>query len=80
MPMARKRAPRKSTIENRVYVFTELAAAFLREHGVQLASADAAERDRTRRALAEIAQIACVFSDTEDLTAFEVRDRIIADR
>ncbi len=58
-----------STIENRVYLFKDLAAAYLQAHGGLLSSPDHEERSRARRALADIAYVSCVLSDTEQLDA-----------
>lgn len=71
-----KKNKRESTIENRVYLFKDLAAAFIAEHGALLGSSNPAEVTRARRALAEIARASCIVSDTEDLTAEEVTELV----
>lgn len=71
--MAKKNG-HESTIENRVYLFRDLAAAFLEEHGAGLLSTNARDVARVRRALAEIARASCIVSDTEGLTAEEVAE------
>ena len=49
-----------STIENRVYLFKDLAAAWLAAHPSGLGAVDPAERARARAALAEIGRISCI--------------------
>jgi hypothetical protein len=71
-----KKDKRESTIENRVYLFKDLAAAFLAEHGAMLGSTNASEAARGRRALAEIARASCLVADTEGLTADEVAELV----
>jgi hypothetical protein len=68
-----------STIENRVYLFKDLAAAFLAEHGAMLGSTSANEQRRGRRALAEIARASCIVADTEDLSAGEVAELVASE-
>ena len=68
--MAKKE--KTSTIENRVYLFRDLSAAYLQTHGGLLASADAADRKRALRAIADLAYAACVVADGEELSAREV--------
>lgn len=55
-----------STIENRVYLFKDLAAAFVGAAADRLCSGDEAERSRAIDALAELARISCVVADAED--------------
>lgn len=62
----------ESTIENRVYVFRDLAAAWLSKSGELLASEDEGTRNRSRQALADLAFAACLISDTEDKEAAKV--------
>ena len=62
----------ESTIENRVYLFRELAAAFITREGGLLASADDADRARARAALAELARVACLVADLEEATPDEL--------
>ncbi len=58
-----------STVENRVYLFKDLAAAWLAAWGDQLTSPDADVRERAQGALAKIAYASCVMSDTEGESA-----------
>ena len=66
----------ESSIENRVYLFRELAAAFIARDGGLLASTDPADRARARAALAEIARAACIVADLEDASPDEVAEAI----
>ena len=68
----------ESTIENRVYLFKDLAAAFLRSAPGSLASPDDEERGRAIEALAELARIACVVSDNEDASADRIYELVLA--
>ncbi|HJK91192.1 MAG TPA: hypothetical protein RMH85_27835 [Polyangiaceae bacterium LLY-WYZ-15_(1-7)] len=61
-----------STIENRVYLFKDLAAAWLAAHPSGLGAVDPAERARARAALAEIGRISCIVADGEDLSPDEI--------
>ena len=61
-----------STIENRVYLFKDLAAAWLAAHPSGLGAVDPAERARARAALAEIGRISCIVADGEDLPPDEI--------
>ena len=65
------------TIENRVYLFESLASSYVSAASEELGSDDPAVRERARRALAELAYVSCVVSDTADLSAEEVRDRVL---
>jgi hypothetical protein len=65
-----------STIENRVYLFRDLAAAYLAEDGGKLTDRDAGQREAARIALADLAFIACVVADSEDLSPDEVRAKL----
>jgi hypothetical protein len=67
-----------STVENRVYLFRELAAAFLDEHGSGLTSPDEADRARARAGLAEVAYAACLIADRDDLEAEELAALVAA--
>lgn len=58
-----------STTENRVYLFRELAAAYIG------ANAGAFGED-PKSALAEIARISCIVADGEDESADELAERI----
>lgn len=58
-----------STTENRVYLFRELAAAYI------TANAGALGDDATA-ALAEIARISCIVADGEDASPDELAERI----
>ena len=55
---------KSSTIENRVYLFRDLASAWLVENGAMLADEEET-RKRALRALADLAYVSCVVSDTE---------------
>ena len=70
--MSKKNRAQESTIENRVYLFRELAAAFIAREGGLLTSADAADRERARAGLAEVARVACLVADLEDASADDV--------
>jgi hypothetical protein len=65
------------TIENRVYLFESLASSYISAAADVLGSEDPAMRERARRALAELAWVSCVVSDTGDLSAEQVRDRVL---
>lgn len=71
--------PDDSTIENRVYLFKDLAAAFVGAAADKLASSDATERERALAALAELARVSCVVADTEDEEPEEVAAAIRGD-
>ena len=58
-----------STIENRVYLFKDLAAAWLAANPGALGT-------DPQSALAEIARIACEVADGEELSGTELADRI----
>ena len=61
-----------STIENRVYLFKDLASAWLR------ANSSALTQDRTQAlaALADLARVACEVADGEELSPEELAERI----
>ncbi len=65
------------TIENRVYLFESLASSYISVASELLSSEDEAVRARARRALAELAYVSCVVSDTGHLTAEQVRQRVL---
>lgn len=72
-------AKKGSTIENRVYIFDTLAEALLGNGGAELlASPKDAERQRGMRALADLAYVSCVVSDSGDLDASGVREALLA--
>ena len=77
-PMGKRDERGAGTIENRVYLFRDLAAAYLSADGRALGDADPAKRDTARRALAEIAFAACVVADSERLTPEAVRAKLSA--
>lgn len=78
--MAKKKETQgESTIENRVYLFKDLAAAYVQAHGGLLSSNDHDERKRALRALADLAYAACVVADNESKSAQDVAQQI-ADR
>jgi len=60
---------KNSTVENRVYLFKDLAAAWLASWGDQLSAPDEDVRQRARDALAELAYASCVLSDTDGVDA-----------
>ena len=73
-------AKKASTIENRVYIFDTLAEALLSgSAGELLTSTRDGDRARAMRALADAAYVSCVVSDTGQLDADAVRERILAD-
>jgi hypothetical protein len=57
-------AKKTASIENRVWLFKDLAAAFLMENGAALLSTDAGTRVRALRALGDVAYAACVVADS----------------
>ncbi len=63
----------ESTIENRVYLFKDLAAAYLSANPGALKGA---ERAAGLAALADLAFVACTLADTEDLDPAEVAKRV----
>ena len=65
------------TIENRVYLFESLASSYISAASELLSSEDEAVRDRARRALAELAYVSCIVSDTGHLSAEQVRQRVL---
>ena len=65
------------TIENRVYLFESLASSYISAASELLSSDDEAVRARARRALAELAYVSCVVSDTGHLSAEQVRQRAL---
>lgn len=67
---------KKSTIENRVYLFKDMAQAFLVSNGRLLASSDPAKRALGLRALGDIAYAAAVMADSDQSSPESVRDRI----
>ncbi len=69
--------PDDSTIENRVYLFKDLAAAFVRSAASSLASPDDDERARALEALAELARIACVVADSEEASPDRVYELVL---
>jgi phosphoribosyl-ATP pyrophosphohydrolase len=70
----------ETTIENRVYLFDSLAAQLLAgEAGELLVSEKEADRARARRALADLAYVSCVVSDTGHLDAHAVRAEVLSD-
>ena len=61
-----------STIENRVYLFKDLAAAWLNQNGALLSSDQPIERERALRALADIAYVCCTVADEDEMDPAEV--------
>jgi hypothetical protein len=66
----------ESTIENRVYLFKDMAQAFLAGNGRMLASTDPQKRSAALRALGDIAHAASVMADSAGSSPDEVRERI----
>jgi hypothetical protein len=64
------------TAENRVYLFRELARAFVERHGELFASDDPAERQRGMRALSLLAFASCEVADGEEHAPSKVAKRI----
>jgi hypothetical protein len=60
----------EETIENRVYLFRDLASAWLSENGSLLAAKDG--RKRALKALADLARVSCVVADTGDRSPEDV--------
>jgi len=77
--MSKKQRTAESTIENRVYLFRELAAAFIAREGGLLASAEAADRERARAGLAELARVSCLVADLEDASPDELAKAIVGE-
>ena len=65
-----------SSIENRVYLYKDLAAAWLQAHGGLLGSSNSDERARAIRALSDLAHASCVMADSAALSAEDVAARI----
>lgn len=66
-----------STIENRVYLFRDLASAWLVENGSLLGDEESGARKRALRALADLAYVSCVVADTESQSAEDVADAVL---
>ncbi len=64
-----------STVENRVYLFKDLGAAFLAEHGAGLLGTEA-QRTKVLRALGDIAHAACVMADHGDIEGRRIGDMV----
>jgi hypothetical protein len=64
-----------STIENRVYLFADLASAFLEDNGETLVGTDA-QRDKAMRALGDLAHAACVVADHAGVDGRRVGDMV----
>ncbi len=64
-----------STIENRVYLFADLASAFLEDNGATLVGTDA-QRDKAMRALGDLAHAACVVADHAHVDGRRVGDMV----
>lgn len=77
--MSKKQRAAESTIENRVYLFRELAAAFIAREGALLTSPKEADRGRARNGLAEIARVACLVADLEHATPDELAKAIVGE-
>lgn len=61
-----------STLENRVYLFKDLAAAWVAANPGALTT----DRAAALAALADLARVCCEVADGEDLTPEELADRI----
>ena len=59
-----------STIENRVYLFKDLASAWLQANGSLLS--ESATRDRALAALADIAFVCATVADEDEMSAGEL--------
>ncbi len=66
----------ESTIENRVYLFRELAAAFVSSQGALFSSTEPQDRARVRAGLAEIARVSAIVADLEDASPEELAQEI----
>jgi hypothetical protein len=64
-----------ASTENRVYLFRDLAAAFLADNGETLVGTDA-QREKAMRALGDLAHAACVVADHGDLDGRRVGDMV----
>jgi hypothetical protein len=71
--------PDTPTAENRVYLFRELAAAFISAESKFLDANDAKKRSRARGALAELARVASLVSGEDPKVAEELYDRVRED-
>ena len=65
------------TVENRVYLFESLASSYVSVASELLSSEDEVVRARAMRALADLAYVSCVVSDTAHLSAEQVRQRVL---
>ena len=68
----------EATIENRVYLFESLAAAFLEKASADLAGKNPARRSRVIRALADLAFVSCAVADTGDQSPKAVRKKVLS--
>lgn len=66
-----------SNIENRVYLFKDLATAYVQAAATSLASPDDGERGRALEVLAELARISCVVADSENDTPDRVYELVL---
>ncbi|MBX3249789.1 MAG: hypothetical protein KF901_21610 [Myxococcales bacterium] len=66
----------ESTVENRAYLFKDLATAWITAHGALLA--DPTHRPRALAALADLAFVCCTIADGDDLDATEIAAKIRA--
>ncbi len=67
-----------TSIENRVYLFKDLASAWIAANPGLLGAADPGGRARALSALADLAFVSCVVADGEDLEAGEVAAKVRA--
>lgn len=67
---------KNGTIENRVYLFREMATAFVGAQSELLASNLPGDRARAMRALGDIAHAASAVADSEGLSADQLRELV----
>lgn len=65
-----------SSIENRVYLFKDLASAWLKANPGLLGATDPAGRARALGALADLAYVSCVVADGDEMDPAEVAEAI----
>ncbi len=63
-----------STLENRVYLFKDLASAWIRAHGAALG--DPSTREHALRALADIAFVCATVADEDELSPRELAEAL----
>lgn len=65
------------TIENRVYLFESLAAAYVERAAGDLGGKNPERRARALRALADLAFVSCAVADTQALSPEAVRAEVL---